>query len=250
MRGDMTGLDSSIGEGQFPETLWSSILSARDSRSPERRERLQKLCTQYWKPVYLFIRRSWRCGPEDAKDLTQEFFAHVLEADLVGRYDPSIGRFRNFLKASLRLFLGETYRTSKRLKRGGDKTIVTLDMEGVDDLLKNSDQITPEEAYDRGWAEGLLSDCVRSLADSLAAEGKEIYFRVYQTYELVEEGQERPTYPEIARSLGLELHDVRNYLVAARARLRELLVARVREYVANREELVKELAELQDLFKR
>jgi RNA polymerase sigma-70 factor (ECF subfamily) len=248
----MTGMGSSIhGEGAFPETLWSSILSAPDPNSPERRERLQKLLQSYWKPVFKSIRRTWKTNIEDAKDLTQEFFAHVLEVDLVGKYKPHLGRFRSFLRASLRLFLAEQYRDRRRIKRGGAATIIPLDVgPETGSLYPDDGQITPEEYFDREWAEAIVEECVGRMRERLRGQGKEVYFRVYEAYYGGGEEKERPTYPEIAKALGLQLHDVRNYLTHTRAMLKELLVERVREYVAGPQELAGELNELMALFKR
>jgi RNA polymerase sigma-70 factor (ECF subfamily) len=232
----------------FPETIWSSILSATDSKA--RQERLKQLCALYWRPVYKFVRVSWKKNIEEAKDLTQEFFAHVMESDLLGKYQPQSGRFRGFLKASLKNFLAETHRDNTRLKRGGGKVIVPLNVEGVetDNFLKDSQSLTAEELYDREWAEGLMADCVQKLRAVLIEEGKEKYFQAFERYDLC--GDERPTYPQIAQDLGLSVHDVRNYLVQARARLKELVVTRIREYVTSRSELAQELSELSDLFRR
>ena len=105
----------------FPQTNWSSILSIPDPASPERRERLNRLLQQYWRPVYKFVRASWGKSNEDSKDLAQAFFMHVLETDLVSRYDKEKGRFRHFLKGSLRNFLNKEYRSAKAIKRGGDR---------------------------------------------------------------------------------------------------------------------------------
>jgi RNA polymerase sigma-70 factor (ECF subfamily) len=240
------------GRDGFPETLWSSILSAAGRDDPQRRERFQRLLILYWKPVYKFVRGYWKTTIEDAKDLTQEFFAHILESDLVGKYRPELGRFRSFLKASLRVFLAEVYRDRKRLKRGGGKTIIPLEVEGLetDTFLKDTEQMTPEELYDREWAEGLMADCIRELKQTLHSEGKEDYFRVYEAYDLCRDDRERPTYSELARTINRDLHDVRNYLSHARAKLKDLLVGRIQEYVTTREDLVDELNDLMGLFRR
>lgn len=233
----------------FPETLWSSVLSSRDPQA--RQDRLKQLCSMYWRPVYKFIRVSWKKNIEESKDLTQEFFAHLMESDLLGKYRPQAGRFRAFLKASLKNFLAENHRDSRRQKRGGGKIIVPLNMEGVetDSFLKDSQSLTAEDLYDREWAEGLMADCVRRLRDDLKSEGKDAYFEAFERYDLCADDS-RPTYPEIAQALGLSVHDVRNYLVLARARLKELIVERIREYVSSNSELAQELGELSDLFRR
>lgn len=244
--------ETSIGgvREAFPETLWSSILSDPDRGSEQRRARLQQLLGLYWRPVYRYVRVCWKCSIEDAKDLTQEFFAHILEGDLVARYQPSQGRFRSFLKASLKFFLAETYRDRQRLKRGGGRIIVPLAVDGDEkENMPAGDSASPEELYDREWADGIMADCLSRLRASLRAEGKEAYFQVYHTYDLSAD-EKKPTYQEIAGTLGLSVSDVRNYLFQVRARLKDLIVERIRAYVTTREELVEELGDLLALFRR
>ena len=106
---------------------------------------------------------------------------------------------------------------------------------------------TPEEVYDREWAETLMGECLTQLRAELSEQGKEVYYRAFEAYDLATP-EERPTYGQIAESLGLKVHDVRNHLTHVRSRLRELIVARIREYVTSRSDLMKELQDLTGLF--
>jgi RNA polymerase sigma factor (sigma-70 family) len=212
---------------------------------------MQELCRRYWKPVYNFIRLSWKCSIEDAKDLTQEFFREMLDSNLVGKYKPAVGRFRSYLKGAVTHFLAETHRASRRLKRGGGKVVLPLEIDPEDTAQERSYpvDIPPDEVFDREWARSLISDCVSELRDRLRAEGKEIYFEVYKVYDLTEGDAPKPTYPELAGALGLKIHDVRNYLAYARSLLRDLLSGRIRDYVSGRQELVEELNDLVRLYR-
>jgi RNA polymerase sigma-70 factor (ECF subfamily) len=234
----------------FPETLWSSILSNPDLESEDRRRGLQKLCGRYWKPVYNFIRLSWKCSIEDAKDLTQEFFGHLLESNLVGRYKPGNGRFRSYLKGAVTIFLAEAHRTARRQKRGGGQVILPLEIDPEDSIHKHlyPDDVTPDEVFDREWARALMADCVAELESRLRSDGKDVYFEVYKCYDLRGDDGPRPTYSEVAETLKLKVHDVRNFLAYARARLRDLLAGRIREYVSSGEELAQEINELSRLY--
>jgi RNA polymerase sigma-70 factor (ECF subfamily) len=230
--------------------LWSSILSDPERNSLRRRQRLEQLLTLYWRPVYRYIRLAWKTSVEDAKDLTQSFFAHLLEDDVVGKYRRAQGKFRSFLKGVLRLFLAEEYRSTKRIKRGGRSAFVSLERaEGEpESLVKDPEGLDPEQAYDREWAAGIMSECLAALRRELIQEGKESVFKVYEAYDLAR--GDRPTYVDLARSLDQTLPQVRHGLVIARARLRALISARLREYVTTPEELQEEIRELSAIFKR
>lgn len=223
----------------FPETAWLTALSASDPK--KRRELLERLCTLYWRPVYKFIRASWGKSVESAKDLTQEFFARIIDSDLIARYDASQGRFRHFLKGALRNFLAETHRDAERQKRGGGTVTIPLEVDTLETqaFAKDLRHLTPEQIYDAEWAEGLMADCLARLKRGLIEEKKEIQFRAFEAYSSKDE-----SYEDVARSLDLPLHDVRNYIARVRARLRELIVERVSEYVVSAKEIEDELQQL------
>jgi RNA polymerase sigma factor (sigma-70 family) len=174
---------------------------------------------------------------EDAKDLTQQFFEHLLEGHLLSRYDPRQGRFRHFLKGALRLFLAEARRDRRRQKRGGGKVIVSIALEGIEESHGDS----PEEAFDRQWTQDVLANSLMRLRRRLVEEGKELYFRAYELYELA---PERSTYESVGAKLGLSAGDVRNYLSCVRARLRELVIETVAGYAGSPEEISEEIREL------
>ncbi len=242
----MGPLDTKIGgtRESFPETAWLTVLSSPDPASPQRRALLERLCTLYWRPVYKFVRASWGKSVENAKDLTQEFFARVIDSDLIVRYRPAQGRFRDFLKGALRNFLAEVHRDGERLKRGGGTATIPLDVDDVETgaFAHDLGRYTPEQIYDREWAEGLMGECVRRLRQLLLAEGKERQYRVFETYDLA--GPPAPSYEELARELDVPVHDIRNYLSRARAKLRELIVERISEYVSSKGEIEDELQHL------
>lgn len=226
--------------GSFPETSWSAILSAADPASPHRRERLNKLFAQYWKPVYVCIRAGHSRSVEEAKDLTQEFFARILEDDLVAKYEPERGSFRAFLKAALRFFLAKAHRDEHRLKRGGGVEIVPLDAADLEPVEESRER-SPEEMFDRQWAREVLAMSLDALRKALLAEGREVPLRIYEAYEL--QGASG-TYEELASRFGLSVAEVNNHLHRVRERLHQIIVERVTGYVASREDLARELSEL------
>ncbi len=244
----MTSFETRMGGSQeaFPETVWSSILSCTDANSAQRKAGLNHLFALYWRPVYKFVRAAGGRTVEDAKDLTQEFFCHILEGELISRYDRDQGRFRNFLKGALRNFLAEARRDGSRQKRGGGIVSVSLNVEEVenDRFLADRNRLSPEELFDRQWARDVMAQSLVRLRAALNGEGKADYFKVYEMYELHPGEADRPTYEQVARRLGLAATDVTNYLHHARERLQGLITERVSEYVTSRVELVLEIEEL------
>jgi RNA polymerase sigma-70 factor (ECF subfamily) len=230
----------------FPETLWTSILSAPE---PVRQERLLKLLERTWRPVYRFIRVAWKKNIEESKDLAQEFFAHLLQTDFLGKYRREQGRFRTFLIASLKNFLAGRRRDEGRLKRGGGQAVLSMNLPETDVLPPDPSSSTPEEHFDREWARGVMAECLAETRRALAEEGRELYFKIFETYDLADDSAPRPTYKEMAETLGITVHDVRNHLAYARGRLRKLTVERLRETVASAEDLQAEIDELSRYFR-
>lgn len=232
-------------EGAFPETVWSAILASSDEQSQIRRAALDRFVALYWRPVYRFA-RCWGKPVEDAKDVAQSFFCHVLERGTIGRYEREKGRFRHFLKGALRKFLLETDRGERALKRGGDRKLVPLDVADLESGPAGAQARgqSPEAAFDQQWVAEVLARGLARLRDDLTREGRAAWLRVYELYELAPEGPEAPTYESVARVLGLAPHDVKNHLTHVRARLRSLIVDQLAQTANSREEVLAELEEV------
>lgn len=144
--------------GWFPTTHWSAVRAAADGRAPHSPEALEALCRAYWFPLYAFARRQG-CGPEEAQDLTQEFFARLLEKNYLQTADPNRGRFRSFLLAAFKHLIANERRDAGRLKRGGDAVVFSLDALHPEERygVEPADGLTPDRAYERHWAEALLA---------------------------------------------------------------------------------------------
>jgi RNA polymerase sigma-70 factor (ECF subfamily) len=230
-----TGNDTSIG-GQargFPTTAWSDVLAAGDAGRPDRAERLGRLLALYWKPVYVYIRAAWRKPVEDAKDLTQAFFAHLLETDTIARVRADRGSFRAYLKGALKYFLINAGR-AEAVRRPAT-ALVSLDAhpEEFDRLGPAAPDETPERAYDRQWFSCVVDAGLGTLRERLAREGKSVYFDVFKAYVLDPEGSPAsgaPGYRDVAARLGLQETDVRNHLSACRRELKAILADTIREY--------------------
>ncbi len=219
----------------FPTTLWSSILRAQGPDAVVRRQTLEKLFAQYWKPVYCCVRFGWNRPVEDAKDLVQDFFSDLLERDFLQDVDPSKGRFRSFVKAALRNFMMNVKRDEGRLKRGGGARVVAL--EGLENIQAAPGE--PDQVFDAEWLRSVLGRAVDELRSDLQKAGKESYYRVFELYDLG--GIAEPSYGSVARETGLSESDVRNYLHFTRQALRRILIRQISEYAVDEHDVEEEL---------
>ncbi|MBI2933369.1 MAG: sigma-70 family RNA polymerase sigma factor [Planctomycetes bacterium] len=227
---------------RFHTTLWGELLRLKDWRTPEGRELLNRLLKQYWKPIYAYVRVRWDKSNEDAKDLTQEFFASLMERDALQSVDPGRGRFRQFLKTSLEHFLIDENRSQTRQKRGGHTRRFQLDP----DLPILSPGDTPEQAFDREWARNLFAWGVGVLRERMKKMKKETLFEIFRECALESGPAGPPSYTELARRHGLSETDVRNGLHQTRELFRLIIRRKIAEYVLDEDELLAELKELFD----
>jgi RNA polymerase sigma factor (sigma-70 family) len=149
----------------FQTTHWSVVLiAASNADSAKRAEALEKLCSAYWYPLYAYVRRRGN-GPEDAQDLTQEFFARLLEKNWLADIEPVGGLFRSFLLTALNRFLANQYARNQTFKRGGGKQIISLDQGQAEELYLNEPAIdeTPERIFERRWALAVLEQALARL---------------------------------------------------------------------------------------
>lgn len=205
---------------EFPETRWSQLLELRDPSHPRYREHLERLAKQYWTPVFHYARALGRADA-DAEDLTQQFFAMLLARRDLEKLTPDRGSFRGFLKTALRHYLASAGRAAAL------RATVPL-TDGAADLT------TPEQAFDREWARGVLSEAVARLRREIAP----VPFEIFREYCLEDSGA---SYADLARRHGVSQDDVRNRLRDARQRLRDLLEDLLRGYLAPGQDLASEL---------
>lgn len=152
------------GPGQFRSTHWSVVLAAADSQSPQTAEALEKLCHACWYPLYAHVRRQG-FDAHEAQDLTQAFFAYLLEKKGLGRVDPVKGKFRSFLLASLNNFLNNERDKAQRIKRGGGAQFIYLDAGPAEEryLAEPAHDESPERIFERSWANAVVEQVARKL---------------------------------------------------------------------------------------
>lgn len=200
----------------FATTRWSLIATAGDKSSDDSREALASLCETYWYPLYAYVRRKGH-QPSEAQDLTQAFFAELLEKNKLQLADQQRGRFRSFLLASLNNFMSNQWRDANALKRGGGKTQLSFDVESGEDRyqLEPSHDLTAEKIFERRWAMTLLDKTVRRLEQEYAQSDKRDLFEQLKGH--LGQGGGSP-YREIAERLGM--HETAVKVAAYRMRKR------------------------------
>jgi RNA polymerase sigma-70 factor (ECF subfamily) len=211
----------------FTSTHWSVVLGAR-GESDEARKALERLCATYWLPLYAFVRRMG-FSEQDAEDATQEFFAQLTAQDFLAQINPANGRFRSFLLAALKHFLSKERARTGALKRGGKKTIESLDGPSAEAryALETAVTRTPEQIFDRCWATALLEKVLGELGDEYAAAGKRDTFEKLKFTLTGSKANER--YAQIALNLNLSEGGVK----VAVHRLRQRYRRRLMDEIAN-----------------
>jgi RNA polymerase sigma factor (sigma-70 family) len=235
------------GAREFPSTSWSVMVHARDPSSPDYAHHLARLVELYWRPVYSVIRQGWSRAHDEAKDLTQEFFATVvLDRELLRSYSPERGSFRALLRTAIKHFMHDLARVAGARKRGGGAAVASLDHIGAESVavVPGAEGMTPEQIFDLAWTQSVMSQATTRLQEQLAADGKATAFEAFRRYDL-EGGSDTDTYAELGRSLGLSEQQVRHALMHARAAFRETVTDVVRGYVDDPADLA---AELDSLF--
>jgi len=231
----------------FPATR-QTLVRGLGSADPEARAAAYDgLARSYWQPVYVYIRLRWRKSPEDAQDLTQAFFARVLEREYLAAYDPAKARFRTFVRMCLDRFLANEARTSSRLKRGGGQTMTALDFSRVDaDLATHarSDDPDPEQWLHREWIRALFADALEELRRRADGAGHAVAFTLFARYDVDGDDERRPTYASLADETGVRVTDVTNELAWARRLFREIVLDRLRRVCATDEEFRAEARDL------
>ena len=241
-----SGTDSvPAGAGGFARTHWSVVLAAgrSDQDSVRARDALEKLCRAYWFPIYAFVRRHGR-SPHDAQDLTQEFFARLLEKNYLAGADRAKGRFRSFLLGAVKHFLANEWDKARAQKRGGGKSPVPIDFSSAETSfgVEPADQWTAEKMFDRRWALALLEQVLRRLRDDYVRDGKEKLFE--QLKPTLTEASRSVPYAEIAARLGSTEGAVKVAVHRLRQRYRDILRAEIAQTVAGPEEVEDEIRNL------
>jgi RNA polymerase sigma-70 factor (ECF subfamily) len=233
----------SASPARFATTRWSLVAAAGQPDAPQSREALATLCSTYWYPLYAYVRRRGS-GPEEAQDLTQEFFARLLEKEYLRTADREKGKFRSFLLTAFKHFLTKERDRVHAQKRGGGRGPLPLDFPSCEHRYARepADEATPERIYERRWALTLLDRVLARLRQEFEGAGKGPVFDRLKGALTGEKGSE--PYAHIADEVGLTEGAVKVAVHRLRGRYRELLREEIAETVRGPEEIDDELRHL------
>lgn len=226
----------------FVTTHWSVVLAAGKGDSPRGTEALEALCRAYWQPLYAFVRRRGY-SPDDAQDLTQDFFAWLLRRDWLGRADRERGRFRSFLLTSISHFLANEWDKARAQKRGGGRIVpLESDVAEANCGWHPKGNPTPEQSFEWRWAMTLLEQVMNRLRDEFARDGSSELFETLKPCLLGERASQ--PYAPLAAKLGRTEGSVKVAVHRLRQRYRRLLHDEIAHTVAQPEEIEEEMRHL------
>jgi len=206
----------------FATTRWTVVLTAGDRRAPQADAALEELCRTYWYPLYAYVRRHGH-SREDAEDLTQAFFARLLEKNYLDGISSDGGKFRAFLLVAVKRFLANEWDRANRQKRGGGVAPLSLDWQDADTRyqINPADDLSPDKLYDRAWAVTVLERVITRLREENSTDGKAKIYAQLQRFLMV--GKDDISYGHTAAVLQLSEGAVRVAVHRLRRRYRELL---------------------------
>lgn len=230
--------------GNFATTRWTLVLAAGRQGSAASEQALAYLCEAYWYPLYAFVRRSGHPA-EDARDLTQAFFATLLEKNYLGAADPERGHFRSFLLTAVKHFLSKQRERERAQKRGGGRPLLPLDFAKGEERYRRepTHEVTAERLYEQHWAIAVIERVLDQLRERYRQAGNEALFERLKDHLT---GQETGrSYREIAGDLGVSEATYKMSVHRARRRFREMLLAEIAQTVETPADVE---SELRDLF--
>jgi RNA polymerase sigma-70 factor (ECF subfamily) len=238
------------GSSQFPTTRWTLVVAAGDPRRKDARSALVSLCEKYWYPLYAYLRRRGY-APDQAQDLTQEFFMRVLEGRYLDRADPEKGRFRSFILTSLKFFAADEQDRQRAQKRGGT-AVVSFEFSSGESgeeryQREPGHNETPDRIFERRWALSMLERVMDRLRDEFVQHGRPENFERMKVFLL---GQSEAPYADLAREMNTSEGALKVAIHRLRKRYRELLRQEIADTVADPAEVESELRYLAAVLTR
>jgi len=218
------------------------VLLSAQSHTPGSQAALAELCRIYWYPIYAFVRRRGS-GAEDAQDLTQGFFLHLLDHKALRQVSPAKGKFRSFLLASLQNYLSDQADSARCLKRGGNIDFLSQDMRSAEDRygLLQLDFLTADKVFDARWAMTLLDEAMAQLSEEYAAQGKASMFETLKPFVDPINSKAASSYEQVAKTLRVGLGSVKKLIFRLRRRYASLLREEVARTVSDPAEVDQEI---------
>ena len=224
-------------------------MTAGHSSTPDARTALEQLCRTYWYPRYAFLRQQGHSA-EDAQDLVQGFFLHLLQKDILRIADPDRGRFRSFLLGTLKHFLSDEKGKAAAQKRGGGQQFISWDLASAESRFRQepADESSPDRLFERRWALTILEQALDRLRAECASDARSESFEQLQGFVTGEKGP--VSYAEAAANLGLSLSAVKSAIFRLRHRYHELVRDEVGRTVTEPSEIEEELRYMLEVFSR
>ncbi len=227
----------------FVTTHWSVVLAAGRNDTTRARDALGRLCQTYWYPLYIYVRRRGHSA-HDAQDLTQEFFAQLLERQSLAGADPERGRFRSFILTAMNHFLITEWNKAQTKKRGGNCLVFSMDLAAAEERLglEPADNSTPDKIFEKQWALALLNEVLIRLEDEYRRDGRiELFVALKQT--LIGARASQP-YAELAMKLDMSEGAIKVAVHRLRKRYRELIRAEIANTLGRPQEIEEEMRHL------
>jgi RNA polymerase sigma factor (sigma-70 family) len=242
-----TGTDHDTSAGGHPQwfvtTHWTVVLTAGRNDPRAAQAALEQLCRAYWQPLYAYVRRRGH-NFHDAQDLTQEFFARLLQAKSLGAVDRGRGRFRSFMLGAFNHFLANEYDRANAAKRGGGRVALAWDDQAAEAGLspETDAHLSPERAYDKRWAITVLEQAFARLRDEFVATGRSPLFDELKAF--LADGTDSGDYSAVGAKLGMTANAVAVAVHRLRHRYREIVRAEVAHTVGSPGEIEEEIRHL------
>ena len=242
--------DTDIGgpNYRFPVTNESVIVRVRSGDQQTRQRAFESILAGYWKPAYKYIRWQWHATNEDAKDLTQGFFATAFEKNYFAAYDVSKASFQTYIRTCLDGYVSNQQKADKRIKRGGLSEHFALDFVSAEDelaLQSSSQELSPEDFFHQEWVRSLFAIAIESLRERLQDSNRKLHFKLFEMYDLGnDDPDERLSYKKLAEQFELDTATVNNYLASTRREFRKIVMEKLRELTATEAEFRNEARSL------
>lgn len=236
--------DTDIGGPRdgFPRTHHSAVRAAGSDDARVRERAWASIIEAYWKPLYKYVRLRWRADNEEAKDLTQGFFASAMERRLLDQFDPERAAFRTYLRTCLDGYVANERKAARRLRRGGDQPLLSLDFDVAEsEFLRQPAAGDTADYFEQEWVRHVFALALDALRRSCEAAGKTLHYRLFERYDL-HSADSGPTltYAQLADEFDLPITQVTNFLAWTRREFRALLLGTLREVTATEAEFREE----------
>lgn len=240
-------MSTDAGGGTFPTTDWGALADIRNGDTTLKRAALDILIRRYWKPVFLFLRRTGMTE-DAAKDATQAFFSDWIQHDAFGKADESKGRFRSFMLTCLKRFVSNEHRAAQAQKRMPQAGLLSLDelMADPDMPFQPADSMTPEILFQKTWAAEAVRRVLQHLERECAQTGKSVHFDIFSQRIInpILNGSPEPSMSDLAQRHGITEKQAANHLLTAKRAYQRLLKEEIRLYASSETEVMDEIREL------